>query len=180
MTAIAQESNVISLKKAYHYSLNHKISKITDADELMDEIYDAISEIMEDCTPQVSIENDGIGSYEYWGDKCYDAGTDYVLIEGNEEEAMNLVIDISNIDQDQLKFAQRLTGAINVTRSDNYGGDEYSDGVDFDMHVHTETSMDIGSFSSYNVESKRNEIEYSCKLTIKCEWCNCDDYRVLV
>ena len=27
------------------------------------------------------IENDGIGSYEFWGAKGYDAGTDYVVIE---------------------------------------------------------------------------------------------------
>lgn len=25
-----------------------------------------------------TIGNDGIGSYEYWGAKCYDAGTDYI------------------------------------------------------------------------------------------------------
>lgn len=25
-----------------------------------------------------SMENDGIGAYEYWGAKCYDRGTDYV------------------------------------------------------------------------------------------------------
>jgi hypothetical protein len=26
-------------------------------------------------------ENDGIGAYEYWGQKCYDRGTDYFTIE---------------------------------------------------------------------------------------------------
>lgn len=26
-------------------------------------------------------ENDGIGSYEYWGQKSFDAGTDYVSLE---------------------------------------------------------------------------------------------------
>lgn len=24
------------------------------------------------------VENDGIGAYEYWGQRCYDAGTNYV------------------------------------------------------------------------------------------------------
>jgi len=28
------------------------------------------------------IENDGIGAYEYWGAKCYDAGTDYMEFDG--------------------------------------------------------------------------------------------------
>ena len=32
-----------------------------------------------DCT----IENDGIGSYEYWGQKCYDHGTDSVEQDGD-------------------------------------------------------------------------------------------------
>jgi hypothetical protein len=27
------------------------------------------------------IDNDGIGSYEYWGQKCFDAGSDYVEVE---------------------------------------------------------------------------------------------------
>lgn len=28
-----------------------------------------------------SVQNDGIGSYEYWGFKGYDAGTDYIEVE---------------------------------------------------------------------------------------------------
>ncbi len=28
-------------------------------------------------------ENDGIGSYEYWGQKCFDRGNDYVSLEYN-------------------------------------------------------------------------------------------------
>lgn len=27
------------------------------------------------------IENDGIGSYEFWGQKCCDKGTDYIVID---------------------------------------------------------------------------------------------------
>lgn len=30
---------------------------------------------------EVEWDNDGIGSYEYWGAKCYDAGTDYAVVE---------------------------------------------------------------------------------------------------
>jgi len=26
-------------------------------------------------------QNDGIGSYEYWGQKCYDRGEDYYILE---------------------------------------------------------------------------------------------------
>lgn len=28
----------------------------------------------------VEWDNDGIGSYEYWGAKCYDAGNDYAVV----------------------------------------------------------------------------------------------------
>jgi hypothetical protein len=33
---------------------------------------------------EITLENDGIGSYEYWGMKCYDAGTDYYEVTGLE------------------------------------------------------------------------------------------------
>lgn len=31
-----------------------------------------------DC--EYEVENDGIGPYEYWGQKCYDKGKDYLVI----------------------------------------------------------------------------------------------------
>ena len=31
-----------------------------------------------DC--EYEVENDGIGPYEYWGQKCYDKGTEYAVI----------------------------------------------------------------------------------------------------
>lgn len=39
-------------------------------------------EINVDC--DYSVENDGIGPYEYWGSKEVDRGTDYVVIENTE------------------------------------------------------------------------------------------------
>jgi len=44
------------------------------------------------------IQNDGIGSYEYWGQKCFDAGQDYIEIENiipiftNQSEEIKTVI----------------------------------------------------------------------------------------
>jgi len=29
----------------------------------------------------LELQNDGIGSYEYWGQKCYDRGEDYYILE---------------------------------------------------------------------------------------------------
>ncbi len=31
----------------------------------------------------ISIENDGIGKYEYWGQKCVDYGQDYPVLDDN-------------------------------------------------------------------------------------------------
>jgi len=30
---------------------------------------------------ELTKQNDGIGSYEYWGQKCYDRGEDYYIME---------------------------------------------------------------------------------------------------
>ncbi len=35
-----------------------------------------------DC--EYEVENNGIGSYEYWGQKCFDKGTDCAVIVGTE------------------------------------------------------------------------------------------------
>lgn len=40
---------------------------------------DTIIEVEFEATPRW--ENDGIGPYEYWGQKCFDAGTNYVSLE---------------------------------------------------------------------------------------------------
>jgi hypothetical protein len=50
---------------------------------------------------EFSTENDGIGSYEYWGKKCYDHGTNYLRLEKDPhwdkslytEEQNNLIWD---------------------------------------------------------------------------------------
>lgn len=34
-----------------------------------------------EVTAEFIIDNDGIGPYEYWGQKCYDAGQDYAVVE---------------------------------------------------------------------------------------------------
>jgi hypothetical protein len=34
-----------------------------------------------DCDVEYHVENDGIGSYEFWGAKCFDAGQDFIEID---------------------------------------------------------------------------------------------------
>jgi outer membrane receptor for Fe3+-dicitrate len=40
------------------------------------------AEIEADLTLDISIDNDGIGAYEFWGARGFDAGSDYITVEG--------------------------------------------------------------------------------------------------
>jgi hypothetical protein len=171
MTATAQDS-IVALKEKNAFRLRHNI---TDSEELMDEIHEALSEIMADFEPAVSVENDGIGAYEYWGAKGYDAGTDYLLIEGNEDGAAILHVRLTDIDENPFEFAKSLTGAIDVTSEARYGDDEYHDGISEEMHVHTTTSLEMTRTEHYDFEKKCKEQVYSYSLVIEAEWCNCDN-----
>jgi len=42
------------------------------------EINDELIEV--EFEGEIAIENDGIGHYEYWGQKCYDKGHDYPVL----------------------------------------------------------------------------------------------------
>lgn len=50
---------------------------------------------------EYEVSNDGIGSYEYWGAKCYDAGTDYAeatdwSVEATETDEDGVVSDVTD------------------------------------------------------------------------------------
>lgn len=56
---------------------NDQISREEDDDRLgTGRIYEVVIEVSDSHT-----ENDGIGAYEYWGQKCYDKGVDYTVID---------------------------------------------------------------------------------------------------
>jgi len=67
-----------------------------------------------DVEVKYSFQNDGIGAYEYWGAKCFDAGQDYIEIE-----------DIMPIWTDQ---SEELKIQINKYIDDNY--EELSNNVE--------------------------------------------------
>lgn len=54
----------------------------------------------------ITIENDGIGPYEFWGQKCYDAGHDYPVIE--------------NITWDKGKYTQEQNDTIDAYLAESY------------------------------------------------------------
>ena len=69
------------------------------------------------------IANDGIGSYEYWGAKCFDRGTDYPEIDNiepiwtneSEEEKKDILIYIDEHFED-------LANGITESMMDNQDG----------------------------------------------------------
>lgn len=53
------------------------------------ELYDVL------CTIEFTIENDGIGHYEFWGSKGYDAGVDYAVINSISWDRLSMPILIN-------------------------------------------------------------------------------------
>ena len=49
-----------------------------------DHALDAMNEALKIDGPVIGIENTGIGSYEYWGAKCFDHGEDVPFIDEDE------------------------------------------------------------------------------------------------
>ena len=68
--------------------MNNWIEKIVD--DIIVEVEDNLHDVIN--LPDVEIENDGIGYYEYWGQKCYDEGQDYPIITGNDKVEIELDI----------------------------------------------------------------------------------------
>jgi hypothetical protein len=73
-------------------------------------------------------ENDGIGSYEYWGAKCYDQGRDYVVIDKIEpvwtDESPRDRVEIKvlirkNYDEYAEKIAERVEADVQEGDDDN-------------------------------------------------------------
>jgi hypothetical protein len=74
------------------------------------ELEDDILEV--EFTGELSLENDGIGSYEYWGAKFYDAGTNYFQLQ-------DLTWDTTQYTDEQNKAIQEY-----VDNSDNWSAIE--------------------------------------------------------
>ena len=58
------------------------MGQFTETVEVYLENRDEYVEIEVDC--EYDVLNDGIGPYEYWGQKCIDKGTDYIEITSTE------------------------------------------------------------------------------------------------
>jgi hypothetical protein len=87
-------------------------------------------EIEVDC--EYSIENDGIGPYEYWGSKEVDRGTDYIVIDNTDWDTTGFTqeeIDLINaeIDKHLDEWATQIGQRLSEDRADY---SVYCDGED--------------------------------------------------
>jgi hypothetical protein len=91
------------------------------------EIGDEYIEVEFDC--ELHSENDGIGSYEFWGSKCYDAGNDYLVLDemkwdkASFNEEQNKVIE-KYLDDNWESLDETITQKL---YDEGYGDDYYED-----------------------------------------------------
>jgi len=93
-------------------------------DNIEETVKNNVCEMIEDhCV----IENDGIGSYEFWGQKCVDKGNEYVVFEG-----LTLEYDVTKLalTEEQSENLPSVSGCDQVTLN----ASEYSDGVQADIN----------------------------------------------
>ena len=83
-----------------------------------------------DCLIDYEIENDGIGSYEFWGSIGFDSGKDYAVIDDikpiftNEEddEKANILQHLEDNFKDiATKFEEQLDRIIELEKEEYYG-----------------------------------------------------------
>jgi hypothetical protein len=65
-----------------------------------------LEEVITDADIKFSVENNGIGAYEYWGARCYDAGTDYAVIDSADD--INVAVCIEGFDPAELDEGETL------------------------------------------------------------------------
>jgi hypothetical protein len=103
---------------------------VADMEAQNEEVFSALEEIetaIENADIDYTIDNDGIGPYEYWGARCYDHGTDYFVVEGWEE--INIAVCVENYDPAELngetfeKWARELLCDVMLSKTVSVGED---------------------------------------------------------
>jgi hypothetical protein len=69
-----------------------------DLDGSCEALGNALMDYAESNEPEIELENNGIGSYEYWGAKGYDEGTNFATLDDSKLETFT--IDTSGCDLD--------------------------------------------------------------------------------
>ena len=111
----------------------------------------AVEKFAEDHEPNVVIENDGIGSYEYWGAKGYDYGTNYAELE--ETGPYTFGFDLSGMTADEIEdFLSGFDGEYAATFKREYEGRRNTNDVYVDAAFLTKVGEKVGNLHTITGE----------------------------
>lgn len=108
-----------------------------NADNACSDMVSAIEKHAKNNLPDITIENDGIGAYEYWGARGVDRGKNYALVENKGPYTFG--VDITGHDADY----------IDAVTSDSFEGETVA--------FHNETFGDINVELKFVVRNFRIE-----------------------
>jgi hypothetical protein len=143
MNVEVAENNVV--ESSYSKNSYELKNPFCEEEDVVYQVEEVVEEIMSSIEPSCYVENDGIGSYEYWGCRGYDEGTDYLVVEGNEEGDVVLHFDVKNYKDDCDVLVEILTGSLNVNKT--IEGEK--------LHVHSDAHKEDD------------------KIVLSLYWCNC-------
>jgi hypothetical protein len=100
-------------------------------EKVEEELYKTIEKFSEKIKPNLSLENDGIGSYEYNGANGFDKGITYPICEGGEENLQLINGDkLSPRFDTLLQFICQMFSENPITITKNVGVTENFDGFE--------------------------------------------------
>jgi hypothetical protein len=131
------------------------VFNLKSIDDISKEVMAKISEadkIISDCNLRVSVDNDGIGHYEFWGQTGNDKGVNYLVVDECKKFDLKFVFEEGIPERTQLNdLEEHMLGDFLRTRTYNYGGDERRDGLDIDLKLIAKGSKIEGNTFSCTV-----------------------------
>jgi hypothetical protein len=128
------------------------VFNLKNIDDISKEVTDKISEadsIISDCDLDVSVDNDGIGAYEFWGFRGNDKGVDYLRINDCDEFDLKYVFEEGIPEGTVLKDLEELMlGDFRSTRTYNKGSNEFHNGINIELALSvTKSKIEGNTFS---------------------------------
>jgi hypothetical protein len=114
----------------FHKTISHIVNFNSDTFDFDTKGVAYISSILENMKISVTVENDGIGGYEYWGQQCYDHGRNYGVVEGGTEEFELRIYGKYREEEEGFFIVKNLWEYVEANRSETAGVTEESDGFD--------------------------------------------------
>jgi hypothetical protein len=102
------------------------IKDLTDDDEM-----NALGDLIFNSNVDVAEENDGIGPYEFWGQRGNDKGTDFLIID--DEDVFSISTKASNKSVEDI--VKILRDSLPDSRTIKQGGDDYHDGLSLELKL---------------------------------------------